>query len=601
MPERTIQCLTIVAGLAICGAARTFADEAPPWIAEGSAGMVAADHPEASAIGAAVLRAGGSAFDAAIATSAALTVTRPESTGIGGGGFMVAYIAAEKRFVALDFREMAPEAATPERYAKLHAEIGDGPSASIYGGNAVGVPGLVAGWREVHKRLGTREWKSLIEPAAALAERGFTVDESCRDSIESALKDFKKYPAFDARFAALKRRIAPEGVAREVGTRWERRDIAATLRLLAQRGSDAFYGDLLSTAIINAVNNAGGAMTANDLRRYKVVDRAPLRFTTHPGEGGPQQRLEWITMPPPSSGGACLAQLAQVEAWLVETDPPPAVGRYSSGYGKGDMNLAYRPFWRIESMKHAFANRARFLADPDFANVDIREMISPEYAKRLAEQIAESDRPLLLDAYGLQPPPDDRGTSHFSIVDRAGNVVAWTETINGGYGSFVVVEPHGIILNNQIDDFTTVEGEANLFGLVQSRANLVGPGKRPLSSMTPTIVMCDGKPVLAIGGSGGPRIITSVFQVALGAVQGVLPERLMSTPRMHHQWQPDELYFDRDPGEALTHFVDGLKKRGYTISEKRRGASVQYISIDAKTLRRTGVCDPRKGGRPAAE
>lgn len=598
MPRSVIQWVAIVA---ICGAAPARADETPPWIVEGSAGMVAADHPEASAIGAAVLRAGGNAFDAAIATSAALTVTRPESTGIGGGGFLVAYIAAEKRFVALDFRETAPQAATPERYAKLHAEIGDGPSASIYGGNAVGVPGLVAGWREVHKRFGKREWKSLLEPAAELAERGFMVDESCRDSIESALTDFKKYPAFDERFAALKRRIAPEGTPRAVGARWERKDIGATLRLLAERGPDAFYGEPLAPALLKAIENAGGAMSEDELRRYKVIERMPLRFSTHPGEEAPHQRLEWITMPPPSSGGACLAQLAQVEAWLVETDPPPAVGRYSSGYGRGDMNLAYRPLWRIESMKHAFANRARFLADPDFANVDIREMISPEYAKRLAEQIAESDRLLPLDAYGLQPPPDDRGTSHFSIVDRAGNVVAWTETINGGYGSFVVVEPHGILLNNQIDDFTTVEGEANLFGLVQSKANLVGPGKRPLSSMTPTIVTCDGKPVLAIGGSGGPRIITSVFQVALGAVHGVLPERLMSTPRMHHQWQPNEVYFDRDPGEAMTPLVEGLKRRGYKVSEKRRGASVQYISIDIKTGTRTGVCDPRKGGRPAAE
>ncbi|GMU80266.1 MAG: gamma-glutamyltransferase [Planctomycetota bacterium] len=598
MPERTIQCVTIVAVFAICGAARTLADEAPPWIAEGTAGMVAADHPEASAIGVAVLRAGGSAFDAAIATSAALTVTRPESTGIGGGGFMVAYIAAEKRFIALDFREMAPEAATPERYAKLHAEIGDGPSASIYGGNAVGVPGLVAGWREVHKRLGTREWKSLLEPAAALAERGFTVDESCRDSIESALKDFKKYPAFDARFAALKRRIAPEGVAREVGTRWERRDIAATLRLLAERGPDAFYAEPIGSSIIRAVNGAGGEMTEDDLRRYRVIERTPLRFSTQRHIPRPEAEppFEWITMPPPSSGGACLAQLALVDAWLEKTE----------------MYLAVRApaiplSWRIEAMKHAFANRSRFLADPDFAPVDVSKMVDAAYAKDLADKIARKQHPATIDAYGLRP-PDDRGTSHFSIVDRAGNVVAWTETINGGYGSFVVVEPHGVILNNQMDDFTTVEGEANLFGLVQSRANLVGPGKRPLSSMTPTIVMREGKPVLAIGGSGGPRIITSVFQVAitvLGRGPHVLgiatSERAMSEPRVHHQWQPDEVFFDRDPNEQWKLIITALREQGYKVSEKRRGASVQYISIDAKTLRRTGVCDPRKGGRPAAE
>lgn len=580
---------------ALLAALPTRAANEPAWVAYGDGGMVAADHPEASAIGAAILRAGGNAFDAAIATSAALTVTRPESTGIGGGGFMVAYIAGEKRFIALDFREMAPASATPKRFAALHERIGEGASASIFGGNAVGVPGLVAGWREVHRRFGTREWKSLLEPAAALASKGFALDKSGQEAIESALEEFKKYPEFNERFVRLKRRLAPDGAPRASAGVWVREDVAATLQLLAARGPDAFYGAPIAAAIVDAVNQAGGAMTPDDLRNYKVIERPPLQFETRSGEGGRDVRLQWTTMPPPSSGGACLAQLVQVSSWinaLRAQSKSPAAPPFD------DPLFEFTSM--IESMKHAFANRARFLADPDFSRVDISHMIGPEYAGEVARQICSGTKPPTLDAYGLKQLAEDHGTSHFSIVDRAGNAVAWTETINGGYGSYVVAEPYGIILNNQIDDFTTVVGAPNLFGLEQSKANLVGPGKRPLSSMTPTIVLRDGKLALVISGSGGPRIITAVFQVAQAVLAGAAAE-IMTRPRLHHQWRPDEVFLDRKTPDDWTPILDGLRERGYSIATRRRGAAVQYIQIDSASGRRTGVCDPRKGGRPAAE
>jgi gamma-glutamyltranspeptidase/glutathione hydrolase len=578
----------------------------PAWMARSQTGMVAADHPEASQIGAEVLKSGGNAFDAAIATSLALTVCRPESTGIGGGGFLVAYVAKERRFVALDFREMAPASATSERYAKLNAEKGDGPSPSIYGGNAVGVPGLVAGLDEIHKRFATREWAALVWPAAELALRGFEVDQECRDSCASAMEDIERYRGFRERFSGLARRIAPGGKIREIGARFERPDIAATLRILSERGSSAFYAEPIGAAIVRAVNDSGGAMTLDDLKNYRVREREPLRFRS--SVGGRSVDFDWICLPPPSSGGVTLAQVVQAESiWNTWK----CLGSSSNGDGREDYSSlgAFRTAELIETYKHAFANRARYLGDPESSRIPVSQLVSREYAAEIAHRVSSAivaSRPST-DEYGIAPtpasqggamPPDDRGTSHFCVADRFGNVVAMTETVNGGFGSFVVVEPFGIILNNQMDDFTTVEGEANLFGLVQGKANLVAPGKRPLSSMSPTIVMQDGKPVLAIGASGGPRIITAVLQVALHALNGVPLADAMVELRLHHQWKPDEIYLDREPDEKWAAILKHLQAAGYKISGKRHWAAVQAIQFlpDGQMV---GACDPKKGGRPA--
>jgi gamma-glutamyltranspeptidase/glutathione hydrolase len=555
---------TIAVWAALAGVA--FAAD-PPWLARGNAGMVATDSPEASQIGAAVLRAGGNAFDAAVAVSFALAVASPSRTGLGGGGFLVAFDASEKRFVALDFREMAPAAATRAYYTQLLAGVGDGPPPTIYGGSAVGVPGQVAGLAEIHKRLATRPWAELVRPAVRLAETGFVVDEHYVSACRETLADFEKWPVLKERHATIYRTLLGGGEPPAVGARLPRPELAEALKLLAADGPDAFCRGPLGEAIVRAVRAAGGVFMNIDLDGYRVREREPLRAT--------YRGYEIVTMPPPSSGGVCLAETLNILAAYRDA---------------GDETI---PAWKlVQALKHAFADRARWLGDPDFNKLPLERLLNRDYARELATR-----EPASLDEFGTTRLPDDQGTSHFCVVDRAGNIVALTETINGTFGSLVIAEPYGILLNNQMDDFAASPGKPNLFGLVQGEANAVGPAKRPLSSMTPTIVLCDGRPVLVLGGAGGPRIITSVLQVLLNVLdRGLSLEEALSAVRLHHQWKPDEVYFDREPPAVLT---ADLEEHGLTIGTARRFGVVQAIQIqDDGTL--VGASDPRRGGRPAA-
>lgn len=537
-------------------------------------GMVATDSADASRAGAQILRAGGNAFDAAIAVSLALSVTRPESTGLGGGGFLLAYVAAEQRFAALDFRESAPAAATPQRYAELRAAAPDGPSPSLYGGNAVGVPGLVAGLEEIHRRWATRPLAELARPAIELAQRGLVVDAHYLHSFEGAIRDFDRWPDFRERFAGLHATLLCGGEPPAIGERIARPHLAGALQFLAEHGLRSFYEGPIAEAVVAAVRQAGGELTAEDLRSYRVAERTPVR-----GRFG---QYEIVSMPPPSSGGVCLIEALQiVAAARLRSDLDP---------------VATAPHVLVEAFKHAFADRARWLGDPDYCEVPLAQLTSQRYAAELAARI---------DPQATQPPQhygtgtvqvDDAGTSHFCVADRHGNIVAMTETINTKFGSYVVAEPYGIVLNNQLDDFLTAPGTANVYGLVQSQANLIGPGKRPLSSMTPAIVLCEGRPVLALGASGGPRIITAVAQVLLAVIDGATLHDAISAPRLHHQWRPNEVYFDREPTRALR---DKLIRCGHSISAARRTASVQAIQFLADGVM-VGASDPNKGGRPAA-
>jgi gamma-glutamyltranspeptidase/glutathione hydrolase len=560
--------------LLIAAAAARAAGDDPAWLLKSTAGMVAADHAEASRIGAAVLKSGGNAFDAAVATSLALTVCRPESTGIGGGGFMVAYVAGERRFVALDFRETAPASATPERYAALHAARGDGPSPSVFGGNAVAVPGLLAGLAELHRRYCTRPWAELVRPAIELAEHGFSVDTHFRDACEEAVRDYEKWPELNVRCRALDELLRPGGELLKVGDRLRRPELARALTLISQRGAEAFYQGEIGEAIVGAVNAAGGQMSPGDLRAYRVKEREPLREQ--------YSGYEFVLMPPPSSGGVCIAEILNI---LSHT-------RYAAAR-EGDPGLAAHLM--IESMKHALADRALLLGDPDAAPIPTARLTSRAYAATMAATIS-SDRTGEPEEYGAHSAPgDDGGTSHFCVADRAANIVAMTETINDVFGSRVVAPEFGIVLNNEMDDFLTVRGQANLFGLVQSERNLVGPGRRPLSSMAPTIVLKDGRPVLVIGASGGPRIISSVTQVTLRALQGESIADALSAVRLHHQWRPNEVNFDREPPTELS---EALRRRGHALSSTRKTGHVQAIQfLDDGTM--IGASDPRKGGRPA--
>jgi gamma-glutamyltranspeptidase/glutathione hydrolase len=558
------------AGSLILAAALVGMAAEPPWIARGRVGMVASDSPYASRVGAEILRTGGNAFDAAIATSLALSVTRPEATGLGGGGFLLAYVAAEKRFVALDFREMAPAAATAEYYARLAEGNADGPSPAIYGGSAIAVPGQVAGLEEIRRRYATRSWAELAAPAINLAENGFEADEAFVHACREILADFEKWPALRQKHAAIYQTLLGNGHAPAVGDRIVRSGLAKALRMLAEQGSAAFYDGPVAAAIVKAACAAGAILTSDDLRSYRVVERDPLRARL--------DHCEIVTMPPPSSGGVCLIEALNV----LEC---------RAAHAGGVSALSRTPHYAaclVDAMRHAFADRARWLGDPDFCAVPVARLISRQYACELARR-----RPASPEDFGSLP--EDRGTSHFCVADAMGNIVALTETINGTFGSLVIAEPYGIVLNNQMDDFVTVPGRANLYGLVQSQANLVGPGKRPLSSMAPTIVLAEERPLLVLGAAGGPRIISAVMQVILNVVErGQSLEEAIAAVRLHHQWQPDELYVDREPPPEL---VESLRQAGCTLSPKRTSSTVQAIQFlpDGTMI---GASDPRRGGRP---
>ena len=543
----------------------------PPWIARSTAGMVASDSPAASRIGARVLAEGGNAFDAAVATSLALAVARPQSTGLGGGGFMVAYAAGEHCCIALDFREMAPAAATPERYAELRKDQGDGPSASIYGGNAIGVPGQIAGLAEIHARFGTREWEALFAPAIELCEAGFVADEHFIDAVEDTRADIARWPQLKQQSPAMAAWL--DAIERLPGTLIRRPALKKALEILAHDGATAFYNGDIADAIVRAVKQAGGELTGDDLRNYRVRRREPLQFSWN--------GYDFALMPPPSSGGVCIAETLGILNVLAEPH---------GGYASLRASEVYAPAL-VTALKHAFADRARWLGDPDASDIPVALLTSPGHARQLATKPIHSN-----DDFGLAQLPDDDGTSHFCVADRFGNVVAITETINGGFGSLVMAEPYGIILNNQLDDFLTVPGEANLFSLRQGQAALIGPGRRPLSSMSPTIVFRDGRPVLAIGASGGPRIITSTLQVMLGVLAGEPFETAMQAVRLHHQWRPDEVFFDEAPPEAL---AAQLRAAGHQLSQTRKTGIVQAIQF-TDTGQMIGASDPRKAGQPAA-
>ena len=439
---------------------------------------------------------------------------------------MVAYVAADKRFVVLDFREVAPAAATAERYARLNADQGDGPSPTVYGGNAAGVPGQLAGLAEIQRRFTTRPLPELIQPAIKLAEAGFAADEEHNSACRGTIANYEKWPQLKQQHACLYRTLLSNGTLPAIGDRIKRPALAKALELVATNGPDAFYKGPLGEAVVRAVNAAGGIMTMEDLAAYRVRERKPIRAD--------YRGFELVSMPPPSSGGVCLAQTLQIMQAADE---------------RSDLHPVFdRPYLQVEALKHAFADRARWLGDPDFARIPVRRLTDPHYAIELARRINYS-KTQPSEAYGTKsPPPDDGGTSHFCIADKAGNVVALTETVNGVFGSLVVAEPFGIILNNQMDDFAADPGKPNLYGLIQGEANAVAPGKRPLSSMSPTIVMKDGRPVLVLGASGGPRIITSVLQVMLNVLDSDMPlDKAITAVRIHHQWLPDEVYFNQDP------------------------------------------------------
>ncbi|MCH7592253.1 MAG: gamma-glutamyltransferase [Planctomycetes bacterium] len=544
----------------------------PPWIARGSRAMVATDSPHASAVGREILRAGGNAIDATVAISFALGVTRPYSTGMGGGGFMIARLA-DGRFYVQDFRETAPGGATPDMYTRGAADDGSRVPPSQYGHLAVGVPGLVAGRCDALARHGTMPLKRLLAPAIRLAREGFPVDAHYVETTTKMRKVYDRYPALKVSCPYVLKTHLVEGRLPSVGKILSQPALARLLEGIAEGGAEFFYRGPVAAAIAREMRRHGGLITESDLAGYRVRERKPIR-TSYRG-------FEIIGMPPPSSGGIALAQTLNILDRIGFAE-----------IAKRDRNLAVH--YQVEAMKHAFADRARWVGDADFADVPTQRLVSGTYADLVAKMLDPSG-PRDLDSYGSRQMPDDSGTCHSCVVDRWGNVVVSSETINTEFGSFAAVDEWGLILNNEMDDFTSRPGEPNAFGLVQSERNAIAAGKRPLSSMTPTIVLKGGEPMLMLGASGGPRIISSVLNVLLGVTDlGRSLEEAMMSPRPHHQWRPDEVYFDAKPPEALR---SGLTGRGHRVSDRRRAGVVQAILRTSDGW--IGACDPKKGGRPA--
>ncbi len=480
---------------------------------------VAADHTIASQAGAEILRKGGNAVDAAVATSFCLSVVRPYSCGIGGGGFMVIHFNDDPRHgtqsVAINYRETAPMAVEADFYEKA----GTAADASTRGGSAVGVPGTVAGLLYALEHFGTLDRATVLAPAIRAAEEGFEVDEHYMLAVSDQIKWFDLDASRKKRFAFVWERFLRRGNV-NVGDRITLPEQAAALRLIALEGPDAFYRGKIALEILSAVRRDGGPMRAQDLLGYEVARVRPLRYEA--------LGHAFLTMPPPSSGGVAMAQTLGV------------LERRREDLGKRP-NTADYVHVASEGLKHAFADRARWMGDPAKVDVPVERLLSASYLRDRAAAI-DVERARDVEAYGTVP-PDDAGTSHFCVVDGRGNAVACTETINLEFGSMLAVDAYGFCLNNEMDDFTTRRGQANAFGLRQSERNLPSPGKRPLSSMTPTIVLDRGGDVVMIAGaSGGPRIITGTMQAMLNVLLfGMDATGALAAPRFHHQWMPNVL------------------------------------------------------------
>ncbi|OAB61224.1 hypothetical protein AY599_28320 [Leptolyngbya valderiana BDU 20041] len=544
-------------------------------------GMVAADHPLAARAGARMLARGGNAVDAAVATSFALSVVRSDACGIGGGGFMLIHLVDDPTHgdvtITINYRETCPAGVGPDTYAGL-----DDPLASQRGGMAIGVPGTVAGLLHALEHYGTLPREIVLAPAIELAEAGFEADAHHVRTARSLVDRFEADAAWRHRFPLVWQRLMNEGRI-EVGDRIALPEQAAALRLIARDGADAFYRGPIARAIVESVRADGGVLTMDDLAGYELREVEPVRMAV----GG----RTILSMPPPSSGGVAIAQILALAERLDLAMP-------ATGWPEPTHAHAL-----AESMKHAFADRSRHMADPAFVDVPVAAMLSQQSLDRMAAAI-DPQGVLEPEAYGtatLLPValPEDGGTSHISVIDAHGGAVACTETINLAFGSLVGARGYGFCLNDQMDDFTTIPGEANAFGLVQSDDNLPEPDKRPLSSMSPTIVLDGRGEVLAVAGaSGGPRIITSTVQVLLRMLRGGATARqAVDAPRLHHQWLPDRLYVEvREGAEPAAAWSRALEQLGHDVQGREDIGAVQAIGRDPATGELDGAADPRKGG-----
>lgn len=531
-------------------------------------GMVSSQERRASEIGVEILKRGGNAVDAAVATGFALAVTLPRAGNLGGGGFMLVHVARTGETIAIDYRETAPAAATRDMF--LDSKGDPDPVKSRDSGLSVGVPGTVRGLALAHGKYGSGKFSlaQLIEPAARLAREGVPVEDDLADSLPAVAPKFARFPASAAVFLR-------DGKALRRGDTFIQADLATTLEAIRQQGPDAFYSGRIASQIAAAVRDVGGVMTEADLAAYKPVLRPVVR--------GSYRGYEIASMPPPSSGGVHLVQILNI----LEGYDLKAMG---AGSAAALHALA-------EAMKPAYADRATFLGDPDRVKVPVKGLTSKKYAEgqRAAIDLSKARKADEIKSGDPLPYESDQ-TTHFSVVDSEGNAVANTYTLNFSYGMGMIAAGTGVLMNNEMDDFSAKTGAQNAYGLVGGDTNSVHPGARPLSSMTPTFLFRDGRLVMVTGSPGGSRIITTVLQVIVNVVDfGMNIAEAVAAPRIHHQWKPDAIMIETGfSPDTLKMLVD----RGQSVRLGTTSGSANSILITPEGM--TGASDPRQRGTAAA-
>jgi len=531
-------------------------------------GMVVAQEKTAAAIGADVLRRGGNAVDAAVATGFAMAVSYPRAGNIGGGGFMLIHSADRHEDVAIDYRETAPAATTARIFLGPDGKPDIAKSRDSALG--IGVPGTVAGLTLALEKYGSGKFSlpDLLRPTIDLARNGIDVTDDTADTLPGWYRRLARWPASAKIFSRA------DGTSLREGDRLVQSDLAATLSAIAEQGARGFYEGAVAEKLVKAIGEAGGLMTPDDLKSYRAVIRAPVR--------GSYRGYDVLSMPQPSSGGVVLLETLNI----------------LEGFPMREMQQGSAPSLHlmIEAMKRGYADRARYLGDPDFVSAPVATLISKDYAAQQRASIDLERATPWTDALSATPPHEGSNTTHFSVADSQGNAVSNTYTLNFSYGVGLVADGTGVLLNNELDDFTAAPGASNAYGLVGFEANLPGPGKRPLSSMSPTIVLKDNKPVLVTGSPGGSRIISTVLQVIVNVLDYQMDvAAAVAAPRLHHQWLPDEVRIERGFNEDT---LAVLRAEGHKLVEPLGQTSANSIAFIAHGM--LGAPDRRTRGAAAA-
>jgi len=538
--------------------------------------MVASVHELASRAGVEMMQAGGNSIDAAVATGFALAVVHPQAGNLGGGGFMLIRMADGKTHF-LDYREKAPAAATANMYLDSNGNVIE--SASLVGYKAIGVPGSVAGMVYAEKTYGRLSLEKVIAPAIRLARDGYIL--AWEDAEDLKDKDLAKFPASRHTFQR-------DGNYYRSSETLKQPELAHTLERIAKNPDDFYHGSL-AKELAAAVQKGGGLITIDDLAHYEVKERETIR--------GSYRGFDIISAPPPSSGGVALVEMLNI-----------LEGYDLASYGNRSAEAIHLS---AEAFRRAFFDRAEFLGDPDFSKIPVAQLIDSKYGIAWRESIdpqhaspsAKLDRPAVFNeleryakSHSRATAPESKNTTHYSVVDSAGNAVSVTTTLNDSFGSRVTAEGLGFLLNDEMDDFASKQGVPNAYGLIQGPANAIGPGKRPLSAMTPTIVLKDGKLFLVLGSPGGPRIITTVANILMGVIDyGLDIQEAINAPRYHHQWMPDEIYVEKGISPDTLKL---LRQMGHKIETEDAWSDGECIAIDLKSGERLGASDGRNNGKP---